>query len=77
MKFIAIAAPLFLLALHRPFRRLDVAPGGDLTVELDGVEFFVPPHAEFEAWTIAGSSGPIAVCSAGGGPVTWSPAPAP
>jgi hypothetical protein len=49
---------------------------GTLTVEFDGdFEVVVSPDQSYEAWTLAGPHGIIAVCTPGGGLTTWSTQP--
>jgi hypothetical protein len=51
----------------------DVEPSGALTVRfVDGHEIVVPPHPEFEAWSVVGPSGQRVVCLPGGGFSEWS-----
>ena len=49
---------------------------GTLTVDFDNnARLVVRPDLSYEAWTLAGPDGIIAVCTPGGGLTTWSTQP--
>jgi hypothetical protein len=67
------AAPLLTL-LHDEVLATEIAPSGSLLLRFSaGRTLRVEPHPRYEAWTLAGRDGPLAVCSPGGGLVTWDP----
>jgi hypothetical protein len=66
-------ATALLGCLHRAVEEIHFAAHSPLVFRAGDVVIEVAPHDEFEAWTLAGEDGLIAVCNPGGTLSTWAP----